>query len=115
MKRYELNLLNNLLHVNANKISKFEIFRLPSLENKLTDVNHILTKAEDDINRVETCNLEDLQLQIDRANNHLATVENLFSAIDSFSAEFNVEVLQEEWVELTHRAARLVSPFIFLK
>ena len=69
----------------------------------------ILTRAEDEIDSAELGSLEDLQLQIDRASNHLATVENLFSAIESFSSEFNVGPLQDQWDEMSKRAARWVE------
>ncbi|XP_063682956.1 alpha-actinin-like isoform X4 [Bolinopsis microptera] len=82
--------------------------RLPSLEQKLQDADEILTKTEDEIDSMDSgsINPEDLQLQMDRANTHLATVDNLFTAIESFSSEFNLQPLKVEWEELNLRADR---------
>ena len=45
-------------------------------------------------------------IQVDRANTHLATVDNLFTAIESFSSEFNLQPLKAEWEDLNQRADR---------
>ena len=82
--------------------------RLPSLEQKLSEADEVLTLAEDALDCEDSGSpgLEDLQLQIDRAKTYLNNVDNLFVPMECFGSEFNLEPLKEEWSELTERAHR---------
>eukprot|EP00116_Pleurobrachia_bachei_P019145 sb/3479407/ len=98
-------------HLNNSAESlAFLVSRLPSLEQKLTESDDILTAAEDSLDCEEepgSPGLEDLQLQIDRAKTYLNNVNNLFVPMECFgSGEYVLEPLREEWSDLTERAHR---------
>ena len=89
---------------------QFLCSRLPSLEQKLKDADDIITRVEDNADEVDPGgNLDNLQLQIERAQTHLATVENLFLAIESFNNEFSLEDLRTDWRDLASRCDRASS------